>query len=247
MQNLYSKGFEKLYDEMYQVFIDYENEFNFYNSVIKKNKATNVLEIGCGSGHLAKHFIASGIDYYGMDLSSDMINLSRKRNPKGTFIQGNMTDFSLTTKVDATLITGRTTSYLNTNLSVYNMLNAIYNNLNKDGILCFDFIDANRFFAVIKDGKEMIHNANINERNYSRISFMEPDKKNENFMFQWNSKYYETNNSGSKILIEDISTVRAFTKNEWELFLKLSNFKIIEIVDRKSYAFDTYVIVAQKQ
>jgi len=29
MQSLYSNGFEKIYDAMYQTFIDYDDEFDF--------------------------------------------------------------------------------------------------------------------------------------------------------------------------------------------------------------------------
>jgi tRNA G46 methylase TrmB len=57
MQSLYSKGFESIYDEMYQTFIDYKEEYNFYSSILDENQKNNVLEIGCGSGNLANYFI----------------------------------------------------------------------------------------------------------------------------------------------------------------------------------------------
>lgn len=49
-----------------------------------------------------------------------------------------------------------------------------------------------------------------------------------------------------KIIENDFSTVRVFTRNEIELFLYLNNFEILQTIDRKTYAYDTYVIVAQK-
>ena len=29
-------------------------------------------------------------------------------------------------------------------------------------------------------------------------------------------------------------------------YLKQSNFKVLEVIDTKSYAFDTYIMIAQK-
>ena len=246
MQSLYSNGFEHIYDTMYQTFIDYNDEYLFYSKILDSYNKSNVLEIGCGSGNLAKLFIESHINYSGLDLSNDMIKLSKSKNPKGSFIQGDITNFKRSKKTDAIIITGRTSSYLTTNKDVFKALKAIHNNLNTGGVLSFDFIDATRFFTEIKDGKNVKHSATINKVNYHRESFMKPNKEQDNFMFNWKATYYKIENGVTKKITDDTSTVRAFMKNEWELFLKLSNFKLLEIIDRKSYAFDTYVVVAQK-
>lgn len=247
MQSLYSNGFENIYDEMYQTFINYKDEFEFYSKIINQYCKKNVLEIGCGSGHLAKHFINSTIDYNGMDLSNDMVLLSQKRNPTGTFFKGDMTNFYLNKTFDSIIITARTTSYLLNNILVQKAIKNIHSHLNENGIFCFDFIDANRFFPFIKEGKTITHKAETKNKKYSRISFMKPKITQENFMFQWDAKYYEIKDQNHVLLTDDQSEVRAFTINEWQLFLELNNFKVLEIIDRKSYAFDTYVIVAQKQ
>jgi SAM-dependent methyltransferase len=246
MQSLYSNGFETIYDNMYQTFINYKEEFEFYSKIIHSHSKQNVLEIGCGTGHLANHFLASTIKYQGLDLSKNMIALSKSRNPEGIFHQGDMTDFKLDTKTQSTIITARTTSYLLTNSAVHQALECIHNNLEVNGILCFDFIDANRFFSIIKNEKKMIHEAFIHNKHYYRESLMKPDKTLDNFMFHWDAVYFEKLNNQSVKLTEDQSIVRAFTKNEWELFLHLNNFELIEFIDRKSYAFDTYVVVAKK-
>lgn len=247
MQSLYSNGFENIYDDMYQTFIDYKDEFEFYSTIIKQHQKKDVLEIGCGSGHLAKHFINSSVSYYGMDLSNDMVQLSKKRNPSGTFYKGDMTNFNINKTFDAIIITARTTSYLLSNKAIHNSIQNIKNHLNEKGIFCFDFIDANRFFPIIKDGKTIIHEAEIQNKLYSRTSFMKPTIEKENFMFQWNATYYKIEEEKKILLTEDQSEVRAFTKNEWQLFLELNDFEILNSIDRKSYAFDTYVIVAQKK
>jgi len=245
MQSLYSNGFETIYDNMYQTFIDYADEFKFYSTLIKKDNKQSVLEIGCGTGNLAKHFINSNLNYLGLDLSNDMIKLSELKNPNGRFLQADIINYSLEEPVESTIITGRTTSYLLTNKAIDAALKAIHKNLKKDGLLCFDFIDANRFIKSIKGGKKVIHQANFDNKQYHRESFMIHNTL-DNFMFNWDAEYYEKTSIGLVKLTEDKSVVRAFTKNEWELFLELNNFKLIEFIDRKTYAFDTYVVVAKK-
>ncbi len=246
MQSLYKDGLEHIYDAMYQTFIDYKNEFEFYSTILKQHDKNNVLEVGCGTGNLATHFINSDILYTGMDLSDDMVKLSKAKNPNGRFIQGDVTNFTCSKSVQSLIITGRTSSYLLDNKAVYNALNSIYNALDTNGLLCFDFIDASRFFKIIKGGKKVTHKASFNDKHYYRDSEMTPNKQRDNFMFNWDAKYYEITDSETITIAEDKSLVRAFTKNEWELFLELCNFELVDFIDRKSYAFDTYVVVAKK-
>ncbi|PQJ77589.1 class I SAM-dependent DNA methyltransferase [Polaribacter glomeratus] len=245
MQSLYSNGFEKIYDEMYQTFIDYKEEFTFYSSILKQHQKNQVLEIGCGSGNLASIFIDNKYVYSGLDYSLDMIKLCKSKNPENNFILGDMTSFLLKNKTESILITGRTSSYLLSNKDISGCLKSIHQNLKPDGLLCFDFIDANRFFKEIKGGKEVKHTASFHQKKYERISFFNTNTS-ENLMFIWDAKYYEINANQTKLIAEDASEVRAFTKNEWELFLHLNNFKLVAFIDRKSYAFDTYVVVAKK-
>jgi SAM-dependent methyltransferase len=247
MQSLYSNGFEHIYDAMYRTFIDYQDEYGFYASILTAYKKNTILEIGCGTGNLATHFINSSIHYNGLDLSEDMVKLAKEKNPNGDFQQGNITDFTLEKKVDAVLITGRTTSYLFENRDINSALKSITKNLNSNGLLVFDFIDASRFFKIIKNGKAIIHNADFDGIQYSRNSYLKVNKELNNFMFDWKASYYKVEDQKQVSIAEDDSTVRAFTKEEWELLLELNDFEILECIDRQSYAFDTYVFVARSK
>ena len=175
-----------------------------------------------------------------------MIEIAQERNKDCTFIHGDMRNFELQTLVDAIIITGRSTSYLINNEDILNTFESVFKNLSSNGILIFDIIDANRFIPFIKENKTIVHEASYKGINYVRESQWRTTPL-ENFMLDWNAKYYQIVENEKEILSEDSSNVRIFTLNEMELFLYLNNFEILKVIDRKTYAYDTYVIMAQKK
>lgn len=247
MANLYDGKMAAIYDAMYQTFVNYDEEYAFYNNLIQENKSSSILEIGSGTGNLAKRFEENNQNYLGLDYSHDMITIAKERNKNCSFIQGDMRDFKLDKTVDSILITGRSTSYLITNDDINRTFDTIYKNLNEDGIIIFDFIDANRFIPFTKENPVIIHEATYENINYIRESHWDTNSTLENFMLGWTAQYYTLINGKKEIIENDFSTVRVFTLNEIQLFLYLNFFEIIKTIDRKTYAYDTYVIVAKKK
>jgi SAM-dependent methyltransferase len=243
--NLYTGKMATIFDAMYQTFIDYDEEYEFYNKLIQEKNCTSILEIGSGTGNLAKRFQENNHNYLGLDYSQSMIDIAQERNKDSVFIHGDMRKFELDKPVDAIIITGRSTSYLTNNEDVIDTLESVSKNLNPDGILIFDFIDANRFIPFIKENLTIIHEAAYDGVNYIRESHWETTPL-ENFMLDWTAQYYKIVNNEKEILLDDFSTVRVFTLNEIQLFLYINNFEIIKTIDRKTYAYDTYVIMAKK-
>jgi SAM-dependent methyltransferase len=244
MSNLYT-NLSAVYEAMYQSFINYEEEYLFYSGVLTKYNCPSLLEAGCGTGNLASRFIQNNFTYTGLDNSADMLAIAKKNNPAAIFINAAMQNFNLQTKVDACIITGRTISYLQTNEDIISTFNCIGKNLNPSGIICFDCIDASKFIPLIDPAKEIIHTAAFNNKKYRRSSNWQASFTG-GFMLNWASVYYEENQEGILNKIgEDHSTIRTFTKDEMLLFLQLTGFTVHEIIERPSYAFDTFVIIAQ--
>ena len=54
-----------------------------------------VADVGCGPGHVTAHLHALGVDAFGIDLSSAMIDLARREHPDLRFEVGSMTDLPL--------------------------------------------------------------------------------------------------------------------------------------------------------
>jgi SAM-dependent methyltransferase len=246
MASLYEGKMAAIYDAMYQTFVDYDEEYAFYNAFIQENNCKTILEIGSGTGNLAKRFKENQQDYTGLEYSQSMIAIAQKRNENCTFILGDMRDFNLEKQVDAIIITGRSTSYLTTNYDLNETFASLFNNITEEGIIAFDFIDANRFIPYINENQKIIHKAEYEEINYIRESHWEMTTL-DNFMLEWTAKYYTFINGKKDLIANDFSTVRVFTLNEIQLFLYLNNFEILKTIDRKTYAYDTYVIVAKRR
>lgn len=245
MNQLYSQ-LSEVYAAMYQSFINYEEEFYFYHQLLVKHHCSSVLEIGCGTGNLAPQFLAAGFAYAGLDLSDDMLSIAKKNHPSADFYKADMRNFTVPKKTSSAIITGRTISYLLTNEDVLNALKSINKNLEKNGVLCFDFINANSFIPRIKNGEEIIHKASHKNKSYQRKSLWTVNLQN-GLAFNWASTYYELKeNEELKELGQDNSVIRTFTKDEFFIFLSLTGFEIKEVLAKDSYAFDTLVIEAQK-
>ncbi len=244
MDNLY-KNLATVYEAMYQTFINYPEEYALYNGIIQKYQKQNVLEIGSGTGHLAQLFLRNNVEYIGLDFSFDMIKIAQKKVEKGHFMQGDMRDFQLKTPIESAIITGRTISYLLKNQDVLNAFSSIHHNLSNKGILCFDFIDASQFIPSLANEKTIIHEAQHNDIQYIRKSIWNTHLT-DGMAFDWQSIYYKKENNQLLELGQDHSIIRAFTLQEIEIFLKVRQFNILEVIEKAAYAFPTFVIVAQK-
>lgn len=244
MGNLYNQ-LATVYEAMYHTFIDYDAEYEFYSKILTENHQSEVLEIGCGTGNLVPHFLENGFTYIGLDLSEAMIALAKQKFPKGQFLIGNMCDFELQKPVESIIITARTVSYLLTNDEIQNTFKSLYKNLKTGGIIAFDFIDANRFLPIVAQSKEIIHTADYQGKSYVRKSDWQL-YLDENMGFKWDSTYYIKNKENLKEIGQDNSILRTFTKNEIELFLTLQGFQVKAFIDKPSYAFPTFVVIAEK-
>lgn len=229
MSKLY-KQLARVYHEMYQFIFDYTKEFELYNNLLKKYKIQRILEVGCGSGNLASHFLSAGYNYTGFDLSFEMLEIAHEVEPGGTFIQGDMRQLSLDNTFDAILITGRSFTYLTTNRDVMDTLVAIRKHLNKNGLLIFDNFDATKVFADFR--KSFENNVTYENKEYKRVTNSTWNMQ-QGWTWNWDTKYYITENGNTEI-IEDSSILRAFTPDELELFLKINGYKVLEIIPDKT-------------
>ena len=249
MPNLYTQ-LASVYDEIYQTLFDYDKEYAVYQAFLSKHKAQSVLEIGCGTGHLAKRFIANGYNYMGLDLNQEMLDIAAaeivtrgKNTEGGYFQQADMRSFQLPNLYDAAFITGRTISYLLTNPDILACFQSIKRHLKPNGLLIFDAIDAVPLFSafdkVEKSSLETIFGKNA----YKRDSICRPNLST-GWTWDWSSVYFQKQEGQYLEIGRDFATLRSFIKDEMTLLLTMSGFTLLDIVDKETYTWQDAFYVA---
>lgn len=236
MTQLYSK-LAGIYHEMYQHVFDYDKEFFFYDSILKKNNCRKILEVGCGSGMLARRFLKNGYDYLGLDSSNEILDIARREVDADVFIQCDMRNLSFDKQFESVLITGRSIAYIINNLDIINTLSGVHHSLKDGGLFVFDVFEANGIFDNFNDFEQNIEH---NNKKIKRISKLKKNLKT-GWTYDWYAKYI-IESEGNVSEFDDLTTLRAFTKDEIQLFLKLANFKIKEIIDSGK----AFTIIAEK-
>ena len=236
MTQLYST-LANIYHEMYQHIFDYDDEFNFYDSLLKSNNCQNILEIGCGSGMLARRFLKNGYDYLGLDLFNEMLDIARSEVKSDRFVQCDMRNLSFNQQFDSVLITGRSIAYVIENQGIIDTFNGVKNALKDNGLFVFGVFEANGIFDNFNDFEQNIEHNNKNIRRISKL------KKNltTGWTYDWYAKYI-IEQDNKLFEYDDITTLRAFTKDEILLFLKLTGFKIKKIIEEEK----TLTFIAEK-
>ncbi len=87
----------QLYDSIHQ---NYKWDLKLIKTFAKKNRGS-VLELASGTGRLAYPILELGLDYTGIELSRDFLEMANKKiKNSGKFIFGNMKKFKLETTFD---------------------------------------------------------------------------------------------------------------------------------------------------
>lgn len=227
MTQLYST-LATIYHEMYQHVFDYDKEFDFYDALLRANSCNKILEVGCGSGMLARRFIKNGYDYLGLDLYNEMLEIARSEVRQNVFIQSDMRSISFDNQFDCVLITGRSLAYVIDNRGIMDTFAGIHKSLKNNGLLVFDVFEANAIFNNINDFEQTIEH---NDKKIRRISKLKRNLET-GWTYDWQAKYI-IEQDGQTTEFDDLTTLRAFTKDEILLFLKLSGFKVKEMIEEE--------------
>lgn len=226
MTILYTK-LARAYHEMYQSIFDYKSDFRFYDGVLKSYGCSSILEIGCGSGNLASYFKNAGYQYTGLDMSVEMLEIAREINEGTEFVNGDMRSLDFIREFDSVIITGRSFTYMISNKDVLAALDSVHRNLKKEGILVFDNFNAENIFLNFKE--EFDNQYEFESRKYRRISKSSMNLET-GWTWNWEATYHIQEEGKTDKVFYDKAVLRAFTEDELEIFLTLSNFKVKEIM-----------------
>lgn len=126
---------------------DYEQIFPFNEKVytfIKEylpSANTNILDIGCATGHYCGRFASDGYKITGIDLDQDMIQTAGKSYPNAEFQVLNLTEIaSLATKFGMVFSTGNVMAHVSLD-NFKSFLSALQRNMSAGGIWIFQVIN----------------------------------------------------------------------------------------------------------
>lgn len=139
MKSLYPKNFSRFYDTIYHSQRDGVDN-DFFQNEIEKSKGP-VLEVGVGTGRLFMQGLDSGVDIYGIDISSEMLEILKKKLKKDQLERislQNIIDFHFDFQFDLVVAPFRVFMHL---LNIEDQLKAlenVFNHLKPGGRFIFD-------------------------------------------------------------------------------------------------------------
>jgi ubiquinone/menaquinone biosynthesis C-methylase UbiE len=214
-----------LYDELAKWFHlltapeDYKEEAEFYHQSIVENcsiPVETVIELGSGGGNNASHLKA----YFKMtltDLSSKMLDISRKINPECEHIQGDMKSMRLKSEFDA-VFTQDAISYMVTEADLAKAMKTAYTHCRPGGVALFapDYIQET-FNEGTKSGGHDADGVSLRYMDWTR----DPDKKGKSYQ----SHFVITLRQGNKVkYFTDDHIFGLFPEKTWLSLMKRAGF-----------------------
>ncbi len=142
-----NKSFKKDYSFFYDIFYkkkNYHLETNFIRSIIKDFSGDNVkiLDVGCGTGGHTLELLKKGYDVTGIDISSDMLEIAKKKLISLNLFSNNLFQLNamnikkLKTKFDVVIMMFNVIGYLKNPEKIFDNLQPC---LNPNAIIIFDY------------------------------------------------------------------------------------------------------------
>ena len=146
MTQAYGAAFAKIYNQRWAKFAEQAAPLirQFYETtpVGRNNRA--ILDLCCGAGQLARHFLDSGYHVTGIDLSEAMLEHARKNNlpylvaDQARFQKADAANFTLDEKVGLVVSTFDALNHLPNFAVLKNCFNCVFASLIDQGIFIFD-------------------------------------------------------------------------------------------------------------
>lgn len=145
--NPYGRNFAEIYDRR---FSDYAKRaaphlIRFFSTQPHINSYPRVLDLGCGTGHLAFHFLEAGYDFTGLDLSPDMLLKAEERcrrhlvSGKADFVEGNLSGFEIPGPFGMVVSTYNSLNHLETQAALRGCFQSVRLSLAPGGAFVFDY------------------------------------------------------------------------------------------------------------
>lgn len=204
---------------------NYAKESKYIKHLIDRfgKKKKELLEFGSGTGDHGRYLVKSGFKVHGIEISQEMINLSKKI--KGfSCQQGDITKVNMKKTYDCVLSLFHVVNYLNTNKKINAVFYNAANHLNKDGLFIFDFWYTP---AVIKQ-KPGIRIKRSKNKKVKITRIAEPKIYHDQSRVDVKYNFFLQNlNNGLINFFEEVHPLRHFNLIELKEIGKKNNFKLV--------------------
>ncbi|WP_167335370.1 class I SAM-dependent DNA methyltransferase [Pedobacter kyungheensis] len=206
---------------------DYALETDYIDQLIKqyKPKSKNVLELGSGTGRHANLFSQNGYHVYGIERSSEMVNIANQSKRENIEFQvSDISAFEVNKQFDIALSLFHVISYLNSNQDLILTFQNVYRYLNKGGLFIFDVWHSAAVHALIPEKRtKQLSNGKISViRNANPIIYPEQNVVEVNYDIEVTDL-----KSGTKTVFTEKHPMRHFSKPEIELLAFATQFEIL--------------------
>ncbi len=148
MNNSYTE-FATLYDRLIKGDIDYKKIASFIKGELKIKTDNIILDLACGTGNLTEELKNLGYDMIGIDLSVDMLNIAKEKNPDILYLCQDMREFELYGTVDCICCMTDSLNYITDTNDLAEIFRLVKNYLNPGGSFIFDLNTFYKLKAVL--------------------------------------------------------------------------------------------------
>jgi SAM-dependent methyltransferase len=185
-----------------------------------KQKQKTIIDLGCGSGLLAKILTENNYSVIGVDISEQMLEIAKFKAPKAIFINTSLFSFDFP-KSDIVCAIGESINYLFDNENNFQLINSlfnkIYNSLLPNGYFIFDIlttdIDKKPTNKIVDNDYMTIF---VEPKVNTKISILERKIT----FFTKHEKFYKKN--------QEIHKQYLYNRNEVKQMLEKIGFRVVE-------------------
>jgi len=206
-------GFASVYD-MFMDNVPYDEWTDYVQQLLNKYNINNglLLELGCGTGSMARRMSGKGFDMIGIDYSEEMLSIAREKSMESEdrilYLCQDMREFELFGTVAAVISVCDSMNYILTEEELLKVFRLVNNYLDPQGIFVFDLDTQYAYEEILGD--------NTIAENREEGSFI------------WENTYYEDE------MMNEVSLTLFIPQEDSALFEKQE-----ETHYRRAYPLDT--------
>ncbi len=235
----------KYYDMIMSPF-DYRELVDCLDDLIVScnGKRTDVLDLGCGTSEELVYFAQLGYGVRGIDISPEMISISKNKLPFGQFYKADIRNYVSDRKFDNAVSVFDTVNYITKPEEVSDFFRCVNRSLNKDGLFLFDF---NSIYGLINEWEGV----KIEETEDFFISYDSVFDR-ETSVLECRMKFFIKEEDGRFITFDETHYERGYTPVEMITMLNENGFEKLKLLpflgrrQTRSKKLDRYQIVAKK-